>query len=99
MRRIHFIEIEDELWCPASIRNAATDYLQFVIEKTNPYQVVLEKLQNALEASNQSNIVDLCSGGGGAWGNLVSALKEKNPQIKVFLTDKYPNLGAFKKLQ
>lgn len=99
MKRIHFIEIEDESWCPAPIRDAATDYLQFVIEKMNPYQVALAKLQNALEATNQTNIVDLCSGGGGPWGNLVPDLKTKNPQIKVHLTDKYPNLTAFEKLQ
>lgn len=99
MKRIHFIEIEDEPWCPVSIRDAATDYLQFVIEKANPYQAALAKLQNALESTNQTNIVDLCSGGGGAWGNLVPALKMENSKIKVHLTDKYPNLEAFEKLQ
>ena len=28
MRRLHGIEIEDQPWCPATIRDAATDYLQ-----------------------------------------------------------------------
>lgn len=67
MRRIHFIEIEDEPWCPAAIRNAATDYLQFVLEKANPYKVILEKLRNALDSTKTTKIVDLCSGGGGPW--------------------------------
>lgn len=99
MKRIHFIEIEDESWCPDSIRDAATDYLQFVIERTNPYQVVLEKLRNALRAVNQTKIVDLCAGGGGAWVNLIPALTAENPEITVHLTDKFPNLKAFQKLR
>lgn len=99
MERIHFIEIEDEPWCPVSIRDAATDYLQFVIEKTNPYQVIIEKLQTALGITNKTEIVDLCSGGGGAWRNLVPLLAAENPQIKINLTDKYPNLTAFEKMQ
>ncbi len=99
MKRIHFIEIEDETWCPVSIRDAVTDYLQFVIEKTNPYQVVLEKLQNALKSSDQTQVVDLCAGGGGAWGNLLPELTAENADIKVNLTDKFPNLQAFEKLQ
>jgi len=99
MRRIHFIEIEDEPWCPASIRDGATDYLQFVIEKANPYQVIVEKLQNALDLMDRTEIVDLCSGGGGPWKNLVPALASENSNIKVCLTDKYPNLDSFEKLQ
>lgn len=99
MRRIHFIEIEDESWCPASIRDGATDYLQFVIEKANPYQIIVEKLQNALDLMNRTEIVDLCSGGGGPWKNLVPALKYDKSGIKVCLTDKYPNLASFEKMQ
>ena len=98
MQRIHFIEIEDEPWCPAAIRDAATDYLQFVIEKTNPYQAALPKLEKALEDANQTKIIDLCAGGGGAWRNLLPALREKNAAVKIHLTDKYPNLSAFEKL-
>jgi hypothetical protein len=99
MRRIHFIEIEDEPWCPNSIRDAATDYLQFVIQKANPYQTVLKKLQNALEFTRRTEIVDLCSGGGGPWSNLIPALKFDEPQMKVRLTDKYPNLDSFNRLR
>lgn len=99
MRRIHFIEIEDEPWCPASMRDAATDYLQFVIHKANPYQVVLKKLQYALEFTKRTEIIDLCSGGGGPWSNLIPALAADKPQTKVYLTDKYPNLDSFKRLQ
>jgi len=99
MRRIHFIEIEDAQWCPASIRDAVTSYLQFVIEKTNPYGVVIEKLQNALAAAGSRKIIDLCSGGGGAWQNLIPPLLALEPQTEVYLTDKYPNVSAFERLR
>jgi hypothetical protein len=36
MRRIQFIEIEDQSWCPSVIRAGITDYLQFVINATKP---------------------------------------------------------------
>jgi hypothetical protein len=71
MKRIHFIEIEDESWCPAAIRDGATDYLQF------------------------AQIVDLCSGGGGAWRRLLPELAAANQDLRLCLTDKYPNLTAF----
>lgn len=99
MQRIHFIEIEDEAWCPAPVRDGATDYLQFVIEKANPYQIILEKLQNALDLTKRTEVIDLCSGGGGPWKNLIPALTSRNPRIKFCLTDKYPNLDSFKELQ
>ncbi|MEP6925015.1 MAG: hypothetical protein ABI954_11170 [Pyrinomonadaceae bacterium] len=98
MRRIHFIEIEDEPWCPSSIRDAATDYLQFVIEKASPYKVALPILQNALKQINQAEIIDLCSGGGGPWRSLLPELITKHSQIKVCLTDKYPNQAAFEQI-
>jgi hypothetical protein len=36
VRRWHLIEIEDQPWCPAAVRDAATDYLQFIIDRTRP---------------------------------------------------------------
>lgn len=99
MRRIHLIEIEDESWCPAPIRDGATDYLQFVIQAANPYKVVLLRLQNALRETNQTHVVDLCSGGGGPWNRLLPDLIIENPPVKVHLTDKYPNQPAFQALE
>jgi hypothetical protein len=32
MKRIHFIEIGDEPWCPCAIRRGVTDYCRFVTE-------------------------------------------------------------------
>jgi len=34
MRRFQIFEIEDQAWLPNSIRDALTDYLQFVTDRT-----------------------------------------------------------------
>ena len=31
MKRLHLIEIHDQHWCPRTVRDGETDYLQFVI--------------------------------------------------------------------
>ena len=37
MKRLHLFEIHDQEWCPRAIRDAETDYLQFVIAKMKGY--------------------------------------------------------------
>jgi hypothetical protein len=37
MKRFHLIEIHDQDWCPKTVRDAETDYLQFTISATTPY--------------------------------------------------------------
>src|SRR5690349_243850 len=40
MKRFHLIEIHDQEWCPRTIRDAETDYLQFVIANMKGYAAV-----------------------------------------------------------
>jgi hypothetical protein len=37
VRRRQLIEIEDQSWCPAAVRDGLTDYLQFITDHTEPY--------------------------------------------------------------
>ena len=37
--RLHRLEIEEQTWWPAVMRDAITDYLQFVVERFKPYRV------------------------------------------------------------
>jgi hypothetical protein len=97
MRRMHFIELEDEPWFPAGLRNLMTDYLQFMLEATRPYAAVTPRLREALERSGARRILDLCSGGGGPWQSLYPALRESSP-VELCLTDAYPNRPAFERL-
>ena len=94
MKRVHLFEIHDQDWCPRAIRDAETDYLQFVIAKTKPYAAMLSILADALQRTATRQVLDLCSGAGGPWLWLHPVLAERGVKVSVHLTDKYPNVDA-----
>ena len=93
MRRRQVVEIEDLPWCPRVVRHGGTDRLGFLANTTRGFDVVAPKIRAAMDATGTSNIVDLCSGGGGPWLTLERELAKSGP-VHVELTDLYPNLGA-----
>ena len=98
MKRVHFIEIEDQVWCPKNIRDGVTDFLQHIVYTFRLYKPISMRLATALDSSGQKHLVDLCSGGAGPWLSLLDDLKKQfseNGKITVTLTDLYPNLAAF----
>ncbi len=97
MKRLHLIEIHDQDWCPRAIRNATTDYLQFVIATTKSYAVMVPTLTTALQRMGSRHILDLCSGAGGPWFWLQPVLAKRGLNVSVCLTDKHPNLNAVAK--
>jgi hypothetical protein len=94
MKRLHLFEIHDQDWCARTIRDAETDYLQFVVAKTNPYAAMIPVLATALGRAGARQVLDLCSGAGGPWPWLRQALAERGVHVSVCLTDKYPHLNA-----
>lgn len=98
MPRLHLFEFEDQTWFPKFIRNYMTDFLGFVSTKFDLFKPSIPILQKGLAKSGGMQVIDLASGGGGAWLKLLEHLKEKNPTIQVKLTDYYPNRKAFEKL-
>lgn len=97
MRRFHLLEIEDQPWCPAVLRDAATDFLQFMIVATDTYLPAVPHLRCALERTGMRQVVDLCSGGGGPWPGLLTRLDTADAPVQVRLTDRYPNREAFQR--
>lgn len=97
MKRLHLFEFEDLPWFPKSIRNYGTDFLQFVSNKFNLYKSIHDLLKKGLEKSGGTQVIDLASGGGGGWLRLSNELKEEVPNLKVKLTDFYPNIPAFER--
>src|SRR5262245_26595592 len=95
MKRLHLIELEDQEWCPRTIRDAATDYLQFVLSATKPYAGVIPILAAALQRTGARHVLDLCSGAAGPWLWLQPVLTERGIPVSVCLSDKYPNMEAF----
>ena len=96
MGRIHLFEFGDQKWFPAFLRNYGTDFLQFLSNTTKLYKPVVPIIKKGLKESRTNQIIDLGSGGGGGLIWLNSELKKDIPDLKIVLTDYYPNLSAFK---
>ncbi len=96
MGRIHLFEFEDQEWFPNNLRNYGTDFLQLLSNKTKMYKPIVPLLEKAIKESGTNQIIDLGSGGGGGLLWLNEELKKNNPNLKILLTDYYPNISAFK---
>lgn len=80
---------------PASLRDYMTDALRGLFSPLCHRTRVAERLADLLERCDEHRIVDLCSGGTGALGPVLSDLERRGLRVEVLLTDKYPNLAAF----
>jgi hypothetical protein len=103
MRRLHLIEIHEQSWFPSSLRDYVTAALQFGFNLFKVYTPAVPLLQRVLDSTGGTSIIDMCSGGGGPWLHLGRTLQSKDlasgaPGIQIWLTDKYPNLGASPKV-
>jgi hypothetical protein len=85
MRRLHLLEIEDQPWCPAVLHDAATDFLQFMIVRTDTCAPAVPLLRSALERAGTRQVVDLCSGGGGPWPELLPRLYSLRPRYSPWI--------------
>jgi hypothetical protein len=96
MGRLHLFEIHDQPWCPRSLRDALTDFLQFTINLGQSYAAVLPLLRDAVARAGAFRVVDLCSGAGGPWRAWLRDPRGHAPgfPVPVLLTDKYPNARA-----
>jgi len=59
------------------------------------YKPIIPVIEKGIEASGTNQIVDLGSGGGGGLIWLNQELKKDNPELKILLTDYFPNIPAF----
>jgi hypothetical protein len=93
MSRLHAFEIHDQPWCPPSLRDALTDFLQFTINLGGAYDAVVPMLRDAIARAGATQVVDLCSGAGGPWRRWAHEPRGHAPGFAtpVVLTDKYPN--------
>ncbi|MGJ8656392.1 MAG: hypothetical protein ACSHX6_08070 [Akkermansiaceae bacterium] len=96
MKRFHLFEFEDLVWFPANLRNYVTDFLRTVSEKFGMFDPVVPQLIALMEQSKFSNIVDMATGAGGQWRTLLPQILEENKNVRLTLTDKFPNEEALK---
>jgi hypothetical protein len=94
MKRRQLVELEDLPWWPRVWRDLSTDYLAASVGLSKAHDHVAPVLASALRRSGTARVVDLCSGAGGMWPGLLPALRAQGVDVRVTLTDKYPNLPA-----
>jgi hypothetical protein len=100
MGRIHLFELEDQSWCPKLVRETTTDFLLGLNNLLQFYEPAFEKINELLTTLNTKSIVDCCSGSGGPLVQLRQYLdKVHQEDVFITLTDKYPNISAFEKLE
>lgn len=100
MRRWHLVELEDLAWFPKAIRDGITDFLEYAVVTSDLYKPIVPRLEQSLAELNVQRIIDLCAGGGGPWKSLQQHLgRLKDGQLRVCLTDLYPNVQAFTHLK
>ncbi len=98
MGRTELFEIHDHPLFPGLLRDLVTDALQVLWDFSNSYSPILPLLRTTLAAQGTTEILDLCSGGGGPWFRLMRDLEhDQHLLISVCLTDKYPNKEAFER--
>jgi hypothetical protein len=95
MKRWQLIELEDQPWFPATIRDLATDYLQFIQAHFRMDRAMAPLVRSLLDGAGASRIVDLCSGGSGPLLLLVTDLAAAGRPVNATMTDLYPNVAAF----
>jgi hypothetical protein len=95
VKRRQWIELEDQPWFPATVRDLATDYLQFVQTLFRFDRAMAPLVRRLMEQSGTTRIVDLCSGGSGPLLLLVADLAEGGRSVTATMTDLYPNVPAF----
>ncbi|SEQ96584.1 hypothetical protein SAMN04244573_02620 [Azotobacter beijerinckii] len=97
MDRIHLFEWEDQEWFPELFRDFITDHLAFYMGRA--YRAVVPQLAEAMKSTEQTSIVDLCSGGGGPIPALLPAIaQEAGRPVSATLTDLYPNASAVERI-
>ncbi len=97
--RLHLFELEDQSWFPGWLRDFATDYLQ-AVQHLYPFdEALVAPLEEILRTTDETHIVDLCSGASGPVLGVLRQLEASGRTASVTLTDAYPNLRAFERLQ
>ncbi|MCO6438633.1 MAG: hypothetical protein J5J06_16190 [Phycisphaerae bacterium] len=99
MRRFHLFEFHDLRWFPSAWRNVLTDVMAFFAVRFCLYQPIVPRLKVILKTMQCRRVVDLCSGAGRPVLSVLEELDDdEGVPITITLTDKYPNVPAFRSL-
>ncbi len=98
--RLHLFEFEDLAWFPDVIRKGMLDYLRYLFDTLNLYKPIGPILKEGLDVTSSEQIIDLGAGGGGNIQKVQTNLRKlTGSDVKIILTDKFPNKQAFRYLK
>lgn len=95
MNRLHLVELEDLPWFPAILRDGGTAYLELAVRMSGHAKALVPPLERILRSTGATELIDLCSGGGGPVAIVAEELAARGLPVHVTLTDKFPNAQAF----
>lgn len=89
--RLHLFEFGDQRWFPKALRDAETGYLTAAYRFFPLPALWADKIATVLAQGKTADVVDLCSGSGGAMPWIVDDLTKRGFDVRIKLTDLYPN--------
>jgi hypothetical protein len=85
------------------LRDFITDHLRYIFdseEARSARELALDILEGPLRRSGATQIVDVCSGAGGALPSMMDGLARRiGKPLTATLTDLYPNVSAFRRIE
>ena len=100
MKRLSLFEFEDLTWLPQVWRDQITELLHHQIATRGVYSAIVPLLVETLNSSGSKQIIDLGSGSGGDIIGLHGAIDRAcGEAIPILLSDKFPNLEAFERIE
>jgi len=94
--RLQLFEWHELAWFPETFRNAITEVLRVLCLRMRVQDVIAPVLERLLEETRTDRVVDLCSGAGGPIVAIQERFAAAGHPIFVLLTDKFPNVAAFR---
>lgn len=99
LKRIHLFEFEDQSWFPNELRASLTRLVSVMHKLLDTKKDIAKLINQVLDYSTTSSIIDLCSGSGGPMPEVVATLKEHQVRnLTLTLTDLYPDKNLAGKL-
>ena len=98
--RLHLFEFEDLDWFPQTLRDQITELPQHQLDSRGVYLCIVPVIAELMEHTGANCIIDLGSGSG---GDVIRLQKEIDAALRrpveFRLTDKFPNLEAFRRIE
>ena len=84
---MQLVELEDLRWFPSTLRDGGTAFLELAERMSGHGRMLVAPLERVLDATGETRIVDLCSGGGGPAAAIADELAKRGREVTVTLTD------------